>query len=62
MARSLRIQVESMRQKRRQKVQQMIQTIPVKMLFPMVLCIFPQLLMIILGPACINIWTQLIKR
>ncbi len=62
MAKTLRIQVESMRQKRRQKIQQVIQTIPVKMLFPMIVCIFPQLLMIILGPACINIWIHLIKH
>ncbi len=58
MAKTLRTQVESMRQKRRQKVQQAIHTIPVKMLFPMIGCIFPQLLMIILGPACIRIWTH----
>jgi tight adherence protein C len=56
MAKTLRTQVESMRQKRRQKIQQAIHTIPVKMLFPMVSCIFPQLLMIILGPACIKVW------
>jgi tight adherence protein C len=56
MAKTLRTQVESMRQKRRQKVQQAIHTIPVKMLFPMVSCIFPQLLIVIIGPACIKIW------
>ncbi len=60
MAKTLRLQVEAMRQKRRQRVQQVIQTLPVKMVFPLVFCIFPELMVILLGPAAINIWKNFI--
>jgi len=53
MARVLRIQAEQMRIKRRQHAEELAQQAPVKMTFPMVLLIFPSILIILLGPATI---------
>lgn len=53
--RVLRAQADEMRIKRRQLAQEKAQKAPIKMMIPMVLCIFPSLFVVVLGPAIINI-------
>jgi tight adherence protein C len=52
--RILRGQSEEMRVKRRQQAQEEAQKAPVKLLFPMVLCVFPGIFVVLLGPSALN--------
>lgn len=52
---SLRIHAESLRAQRRMKAQEKAAKVPVKLTVPMILCIFPALFVVILGPAVLNI-------
>lgn len=59
-ARMLRVQAEEMRVRRRQRIQEKAFAAPVKMIFPMLLCIFPSIFIVILGPAVMNIRENLL--
>ena len=54
-ARVLRIQSDELRRRRRQKAEAKAQQASLKMLFPMVGCIFPALFIILLGPAAMSL-------
>jgi tight adherence protein C len=55
-AHTLEIQAQDLRLKRRQQAEEQAMKLPVKLLFPMVFCILPVLLVVILAPAAINIF------
>jgi tight adherence protein C len=54
-AKVLRIQSDQMRVRRRQRAEEKAQKAPVKILFPMVLLIFPSLFIVLLGPAALTV-------
>jgi tight adherence protein C len=48
-----------MRIRRRQRAEERAQQVPVKIMFPVVLCIFPALLIISIGPGALRIAHEL---
>ncbi len=54
-AKSLRIQADMLRTRRRQKAEEAAAKIALKLLFPLIFFIFPSLLLVLLGPAFIQI-------
>lgn len=58
-AEALRIQSEVMRVRRMQRAEEQAAKIPTKMLLPLVLCIFPVLMIVMLGPAVIQLFSAI---
>jgi tight adherence protein C len=61
-AQVLRVQSDQMRTRRRQRAEQTAHEAPIKMIFPLVLFIFPAFMLVILGPAVLRIATSLSGR
>jgi tight adherence protein C len=55
----LEIQASEIRLKRRQRAEEQAMKLPVKIIFPVILCIFPSIFIILLGPAAIQIYENL---
>jgi tight adherence protein C len=58
MSRVLRIQADQMRLKRRQIAEEKARQAPVKMMIPLVFLIFPSILIVLLGPAGLILYTS----
>jgi tight adherence protein C len=52
---SLRVFSDDLRHKRQMRAEERAAKVPTKMLFPLVVCIFPSIIMVIMGPAAIQI-------
>lgn len=61
-AQALRVHSDSMRIKRYQKAEELATKLPVKLLFPLILFIFPSFFVTLLGPAVIQIFRVLLPR
>ena len=59
-ARVLHVQAGELRIKRRQRAEEQAQKLPVKIVFPLILCIFPALGVVLLGPAAISIYENFV--
>ncbi|MBM4285394.1 MAG: type II secretion system F family protein [Deltaproteobacteria bacterium] len=59
MSTALRVQSDTLRTTRRQKLEELAAKTPVKLVFPLLLFIFPALMVVIIGPAVIRIMENL---
>jgi tight adherence protein C len=59
-AESLRVHSDNLRTKRRLRAEEAAAKVPLKLLFPVIFCIFPSLLLVLLGPAFIGIYRVLL--
>jgi tight adherence protein C len=55
----MRVQSREMRLRRRQRAEEKAQQVPVKILFPLIGCLFPALFIIVIGPGVISIMHSL---
>ena len=61
-ATALRVQSDTMRTTRRQRLEEKAAQTPVKLIFPLLLFIFPALMVVIIGPAIIQVMETMIKK
>jgi tight adherence protein C len=61
-ARTLRVHADVYRQQRQQRAEEQAQKAAVKILFPTLLCIFPAIFIVILGPALVQIQEMFAAR
>jgi tight adherence protein C len=51
----MREQTKEMRVRRRQHAEELAQKVPVKILFPLISCLFPAIFVVVLGPGLVNV-------
>jgi tight adherence protein C len=59
-AQALRVHSDTVRTKRRQRAEEAAAKTTIKLVFPLALCIFPALFVVILGPAMVQIYRTLL--
>jgi tight adherence protein C len=57
---ALRTHAETSRTKRRQRAEEKAAKLGVKLLFPLVFCLFPAFYVVVLGPSAIRIWREIV--
>jgi tight adherence protein C len=57
---SLRVHSDSLRTKRRQRAEEIAARASTKMLFPLLFCVFPSMMLVLMGPAFIRIYKVLL--
>jgi tight adherence protein C len=58
----MRAQADELRTRRRQRAEETAMKAPVKMLFPLILCILPSSMLVLLGPGIVVLFTQLLTQ
>jgi len=61
-AQALRVHSDAMRTQRYHKAEELAAKLPVKLMFPLILFIFPAIIVVIVGPAAIQIYQTIIAR
>jgi len=59
-SKTLRIQASEMRTRRRHRAEEAGIKAPVKLVFPLIFCLFPSLMVVIIGPALIRVYENLL--
>ncbi|BCB78838.1 type II secretion system F family protein [Phytohabitans flavus] len=57
----LREQANEMRVRRRQRAEEQARKVPVKVLFPLIFCLFPALFIVVIGPGILRIMDTLVR-
>jgi tight adherence protein C len=58
---SLTVYADALRTQRRLRAEEAAAKLPVKLLFPLIFCVFPALLTVLLGPVVIMLARQFVK-
>jgi len=61
-AQALRVHTEAMRIRRAQRAEEMAAKLPVKLVFPLLFCIFPAIFVVVVGPAAIKVYRSVFMR
>jgi tight adherence protein C len=61
-AQALRVHSDAMRTQRYHRAEELAAKLPVKLMFPLIMFIFPAIIVVIVGPAAIQIYQTIIAR
>ena len=61
-AKSLRVFADSFRSKRFQKAEEIAAKMPIKLIFPLILFIFPSIFIVTVGPGAIRIYQNILMQ